>query len=297
MGRWFGTWPCSSSWLLEILITAAQGWDHWPQLLRTKLPWEGLCLRAAQLPMQFYHLEDCNDEDHLQFTVGRLRWNCRTRMPWGSPVLGELLGKCSQCKSLLPVSHGCVTAHFCFQPWLKKLTLITMVLPGSACLPRSSLTAASLSPTLALTPELVAPPGQNVPMISSEMWRWTQASRRSCEGSGLNSWLSFVSLAQQLLPAREGISLPLGFVWVGTGGVVGMTQIVSLQTCSYFSWWLKAMRRLLFVLNTVFALLCLAVLINWKLTVKPWRLWPGTEKPLLPLEIEAAGRCGVLWPA
>lgn len=234
MGRWFGTWPCSSSWLLEILITAGQDWDHRPQLPRTKLPWEELCLRAAQLPMQFYRLKDCNDENNLQFTSGRLRWNCRTRTPWGSPVLGELLGKCSQCRSLLPASRGCVTAHFCFQPQFKKLTLITMVLHGSACLPRSSLTAASLSPRLALTPELVAPPEQNVPVSSSEMWWRTRASRRSCEGSGLNSWLSFVPLAQQLLPAREGVSLPLGFVWVGTGGVVGMTQIASLQTRSFF---------------------------------------------------------------
>lgn len=50
---WFGTWPCSSSLLLELLLTVDQSWDHRPWLQHPELPWVELAWGAAQLPVHF----------------------------------------------------------------------------------------------------------------------------------------------------------------------------------------------------------------------------------------------------
>lgn len=63
-------------------------------------------------------------------------------------------------------------------------------------------------------------------------------------------------------PAKAS-ACPLGFVPVGTGGVGVVARVVSLFKDELSSaWWLKAMKKLFFMLNIVGALLCLAVLIN-----------------------------------
>lgn len=101
---------------------------------------------------------------------------------------------------------------------------MTTVLLRSACLSRSSHAAFPVSPRPALTPELVAPPGQNAPMRSPEACchQWggrTWASRRSCQGPGLSLWLSLTRKLPQ--PAKASASSPglhLGGDWRGGGG-------------------------------------------------------------------------------
>lgn len=55
----------------------------------------GTCLGAAQLPVQLYHLEDCDDENNIQLAVGGPGCDCGAVTVELGPILGEPLGKCS----------------------------------------------------------------------------------------------------------------------------------------------------------------------------------------------------------
>lgn len=94
-------------WDLAMLLLLPAGAPcHSGAGLGPPAPWAalgGTCLGAAQLPMQFYHLEDCDDENenNIELAVGRLGRN------WGAGRLEPALSLESSWGSTVSAAHSC----------------------------------------------------------------------------------------------------------------------------------------------------------------------------------------------